>query len=94
MQQYHELLKYILKNGKKKEDRTRTGTMSLFGYQNRYNISESFPLLTTKKVHWKSVVHEVLWFIAGDTNVKYLKENGVSIWNEWADENGNLGPVY
>lgn len=94
MKQYLEMLDYIMKNGESKKDRTNTGTISTFGYQNRYNLNEGFPLLTTKKVHFKSVVHELLWFIKGDTNVKYLQDNGVRIWNEWADENGNLGPVY
>lgn len=94
MQQYHNLLNHIMDQGTIKTDRTGTGTKSVFGYQMRFNLQEGFPLLTTKKVHVKSIIHELLWFIQGDTNIKYLTDNGVSIWNEWADENGNLGPVY
>lgn len=94
MKQYLDMLNYIKENGVEKEDRTGTGTISVFGYQNRYDLSKGFPLLTTKKVHWPSIVHELLWFIKGDTNVKYLQDNNVRIWNEWADENGDLGPVY
>ena len=94
MQTYLTLLRHVRENGARKEDRTGTGTLSVFGYQMRFDLSSSFPLLTTKKVHVKSIVHELLWFLAGDSNVGYLKENGVSIWNEWADEAGNLGPVY
>jgi thymidylate synthase len=94
MKQYLDLMRHVLEHGSRREDRTGTGTIGVFGYQMRFDLATGFPMLTTKKLHFKSIVHELLWFLAGDTNIKYLADNGVRIWNEWADENGELGPVY
>jgi thymidylate synthase len=94
MQQYLSMMRHVRDNGARKEDRTGTGTLSVFGHQMRFDLGKGFPLVTTKKLHTKSIIHELLWFLRGDSNVRYLQENGISIWNEWADDNGELGPIY